>query len=362
VIKICPECGASNRINEKGEKDRFYCGSCRKPLFRRQRLSCFLAFLTLLWVVFPASILLLRALGPEFFWFGSLNLYAPQWIYALPGVIIVPAYLFFARRYLWFPVAILALIFGPLMGLVVSFPKDNPSKPHLRVMTYNIKWAERGSDKIVAEIVRENPDLIQFQDAGDALRHDDIKQVLSKYHVRSAGQYIVASKFPIVSFDPLNFPVTKNYFRPVRTVIDFGGRQIAIYDAHLLSPREGLVAVKREDLTLSLENASIRMSQATTLMSAISQEKLPHILTGDMNAPLGSVVCDTLMQDSYRDSFAESGRGYGYTYGRFTKVKTPYVRIDHIFFSPDWRAAKCWTGGIEGSDHVPVYADLWLNR
>jgi endonuclease/exonuclease/phosphatase (EEP) superfamily protein YafD len=39
----------------------------------------------------------------------------------------------------------------------------------------------------------------------------------------------------------------------------------------------------------------------------------------------------------------------------------PLVRIDHIFYSPDWQARAAWTHKGIGSDHQYLVAQLQLD-
>ena len=96
------------------------------------------------------------------------------------------------------------------------------------------------------------------------------------------------------------------------------------------------------------------------LAGVLRQETGPTILTGDLNAPVQSLVCRRLFSAGLRDAFSEAGIGYGYTYGRYTKIGRPYVRIDYILVSRHWQIQRCWGGNSKGSNHCPVIADLVL--
>jgi len=363
LLKKCPKCGSQNQIDDtKKLHGRYYCGSCRAVIYQVNHHPSWLAALSGIWALLLLGVTIIMRIGPELTWLGSLNLYLPQCVYALPGVVILPCYLLASRRYSWIPLLLLAYVFGPLMGLALPIVHSatGGSRTPIRVMTYNVKWAEHGAEYTEREIKAERPDILQFQDANGVLRFPEIEAALPGYNVRTTGQFIFASKFPIKSFDSMTFPVSRYQFSANRTVVSVNGTDLALWNSHLLSPRNGLNAVRRKDVAEMLDNASVRYVQSQALAGALKMEKLPFILTGDMNAPLGSLVCDTILDAGLKDAFAESGRGYGYSYGRFTRIGTPYVRIDHIFFSRAFAAKYCWNGGVEGSDHVPVYADLEL--
>jgi len=67
------------------------------------------------------------------------------------------------------------------------------------------------------------------------------------------------------------------------------------------------------------------------------------------------------------EAFAESDRGYGYTYGHFLLSRRfpwfphlSWMRIDHVIVSPGVEVQQCWTGTGRASDQRPVFADLRL--
>ncbi len=107
-------------------------------------------------------------------------------------------------------------------------------------------------------------------------------------------------------------------------------------------------------------NAEQRLFEAGRLADYVAVEPGPTLVTGDLNAPVQSLVCRRLFGAGLRDAFTQAGFGYGYTYGGYTRVRRPYVRIDHILASRQWQVRHCWVGNAAGSDHCPVIADLTL--
>jgi endonuclease/exonuclease/phosphatase (EEP) superfamily protein YafD len=143
-----------------------------------------------------------------------------------------------------------------------------------------------------------------------------------------------------------------------RTAVKVGKTWVALYDAHLLSPRVGLHGVRHRDFEALAANDDARYFESTRLAGYIRQERGPVLLTGDLNAPVQSLVCRNLFAAGLRDAFCDAGLGYGYSYGQFTKARFPYVRIDHIMFNKRLAAVNCRVGNAVGSDHSPVVADI----
>jgi endonuclease/exonuclease/phosphatase (EEP) superfamily protein YafD len=309
-----------------------------------------------------------NAAGPERWWWSSLNLYLPQWLWALPGLALLAAAGARQRRWACLPALGIAWVAGPLMGLCWPAPRAEPVRPGavgVRLMTYNVKWARR-STAIVREIAAARPDVLLLQDARPVLE-TEVAAALRGYSILQRGQYLVASRFPLETPEVRPFPgvpgrsTSFQYFRCRARV---GAAVVSVYNVHLLTPRAGLLAVRHEgDAGLGdLEsNTAARLFQAAVLAEALREERGPVLLGGDLNAPVQSMVCRALAGAGLADAFSAAGRGYGYTYGHLLRLRHSYLRIDHLMTSPHWEVLDCWTGGADGSDHRPVIADLRLH-
>jgi endonuclease/exonuclease/phosphatase (EEP) superfamily protein YafD len=306
-----------------------------------------------------------NALGPERWWWSSLNLYLPQCIWALPGLALLAVSLRYARSLAWLFLLPLLWVAGPLMGFCWSRSQpavDPATGTSLRVMTYNIKWAQRDLDAVMEAITDEKPDLLLLQDTGQAMEQG-LAKLLSGWHLCAAGQYVIASHLPLSGADVrwISFPGAKHTC--LRCRLQIGRRTVTLYDVHLITPREGLQALKQmedESIEEMQKNTSARLCQAGALVDYIRKEPGLILLAGDLNAPLQSLVCRSLQDERLTDAFAAAGRGYGYTYGHFLRPHISFLRLDHIFASRHWQVLRCWTGESAGSDHRPVIADLFL--
>lgn len=345
--------------------------SSRSPVWLRSLLLFYMAFL--------GGLFLSNRVGPERWWFGSLNLYLPQWLWGMPALVLVPMAFIWARRLIWLPLLCLLGVLGPLMGFCwpaggsAPSPGNHPSNTRrprsLRVMTFNVKWMRLDGAAAIRELDRARPDLVLFQDAnGTLVTQEELAAWFRGWHIRSIGQYLVAAKMPLSDAETSLFPLPQaadgpylNYFR-CRLQLD--GQMVTVYNLHLLTPRQGLVAVRhegQEGMDALSSNTTIRLAQAQMVANAVRSEKGPVLLTGDLNAPMPSLVCQELEKARMRDAFNAAGRGYGYTYGHMLRTRHSYVRIDHIFVSSHWQVKRCWAGGKDASEHRPVIADLVLS-
>jgi len=336
--------------------------------------ACSAAYLALL-----AALTLLNRFGADLCWPGALNLYLPQALWALPGLLLAALALPCARRWCWLPLLGVAWVAGPLMGFCSPWPGNRWEQGGLplRVMTWNVKYSAGDRPAQLAlrrEIEQQAPVVVLFQDAGGLL-DGPLAGYFRGWNVRSSGQYVVASRLPLGELQllPIAFPGAEQNL--VRTELLVGPLRVALYDVHLQSPRDGLNAlrgVRRNPgfLPVALwqlrENVAARLTQAGALREYLSRERGPFIVAGDLNSTESSRVCPLLEASGLHDAFSEAGRGYGYSYGHFLlQHRIPawnfsWMRIDHIMTSRQLAARSCWAGSSRASAHRPVIADLFL--
>lgn len=304
--------------------------------------------------------------GPERHWWSALNLYLPQYVWLAPGVLALGAAWSLQRRLVVLPALALTWTAGPLMGgcwNVSTSMERSPGAPHLRVMTYNVKWG-RNWDAARAEIARANPDLLLLQDAG-SFPGTDFQSLLPGWSRLSADQYLIASRYPLADQEQVPFPPPDKERGFLLATVRLGDTRVRVGSVHLRTPREGLTAVRergRDGLQQFQAECAYRLLQARTVATRLRTETGPMVIAGDLNAPVQSMVCQALFHLGLADAFSTASWGYGYTYGHTLRPGLSYMRIDHVLVSPHWHVERCWTGGTEGSDHRPVIADLSLLR
>lgn len=315
----------------------------------------------------------LLAWGAEHHWLLAALQYAPYWGWLIPVGIVAALSLMLGWRWRLLAGLALAITLGPVMGLVVS--RGDTGSGQVRLMTYNIKaflniHRDGGVDRVIWEVAEQNPDIVVMQDAGELMAtakppSDKVRKLIGDRQLYTFGQYIVASRLPLRDCADGLIAYDKDPHTYVHCVVTAYGQDVDLITAHLVSPRDGLNALRQRAWLGSMvweRNVAARLIQARTLADVVLRRKRPVILAGDLNAPERSMVVQSLIDAGLRDAFSAAGMGYGYTHGHSLRPGVSINRIDHILVSPEIGVADCVVGSKEGSEHRPVIADLLIHR
>lgn len=314
--------------------------------------------------------------GAERWWFGALNLYLPQVVWAVPSALLLAAALLARSRWAWAAALCLVWVLGPIMGFHWAWPRSARAgaRPPVRVMTCNAKYGPHDGRELLKEIDRHQPQLVLLQDAWGILK-GPLAASFRGWHVCSFEQYVIASRGPITGVKVLWADYPGGRLPVLRCVADLGGIPVACYSVHLQSPRESLNAFRPdrgpwrplEAIEELEQGARVRYLQAQGVRRLVAAETGAVLVAGDLNSPEASQVCATLEEAGLRDAFSQGGRGYGYTYGhlllryRLPWVRWSWMRLDHIMASRQFQVLRSWAGTRKASDHRPVLADLAWN-
>jgi endonuclease/exonuclease/phosphatase (EEP) superfamily protein YafD len=314
-------------------------------------------------------------------WWVELLRYTPYLVLLVPALLALA--LSIAVGWVWRAVAlgaVLVVVF-PIMGWAQGQPENGSTR--LRVMSFNIKSYKaddrpEGYEPILREIRQHDPDVLVMQDAQKLTDKwlpmpEVMKELLAARHTHLRGQYVIASKHPLRDCRTAPLSADPELGDYLRCIVEVQGQRLEIVNVHLLSPREGLVATRRERLG-GLDDWRInfghRLGQARHLAEDLARSRtlgrdkrpLPLLIAGDLNAPEASPVVQTLLGLGLRDAWSAAGTGWGYTHGHSLRPHLSFLRIDHVLVSPTLGLAEVVVGGAEASEHRPVIADIWLNR
>jgi endonuclease/exonuclease/phosphatase family metal-dependent hydrolase len=96
-----------------------------------------------------------------------------------------------------------------------------------------------------------------------------------------------------------------------------------------------------------------RLAQVAQIRSIVAQARESVVLLGDLNATPESAEIGAITED-LADAWVQAGVGPGYTYD----AESPHARIDYVLTSEGVVARTAAVVATDGSDHLPVVADL----
>jgi len=265
----------------------------------------------------------------------------------------------------------------------------------LKVLTYNVRafnlynWAnnEEAKDRIFKYVLKEDPDILCFQEYFTQERGifsaSDLYKILNKTPYRhihytigenSNFRYGIAtfSSYPIINKGVIRFEHTLN--TTIFSDIVVGDDTIRVYNNHLQSihfnkhhyaifdslklPTDDSQFRELIDISDRIRDASIRRSeQSDVIAEHITKSPYRVIICGDFNDTPCSYTYHRVKGDLV-DSFVEAGTGLGNTY--FGSL--PSFRIDYILHSKLIRSIYNERAKIRLSDHYPVLSYLQLNQ
>ncbi len=345
----------------------------KKVQKRKPRAGLFLSLIAYALILVVLTIL--NEIGSDRWWFGAVYLYLPQALWLLPLVPLTLFSLKYARRWIWVQGVFLLWVCGPIMGFHWNFRGQTPPNTHetvIRVMTCNIKFGLRDISELMKDMALYQPDVVFLQEASNML-YGPLGDFFRGWNAEAIDQYLILSRLPLSKAEVrwMSFPGEE--WPCLRTQVHVGQTPVTLYNVHFLTPRQGFKdfrAARRkpgllpEAIQTLQDNVENRLIQARKISDLIRQEQGPVMVAGDLNSSDASEACETLREAGLHDAFAESGRGYGYTYGHFLLrnrlpwIRNSWVRIDHIMLSKQLRSLRCWTGTGKASDHRPVIADV----
>jgi len=307
-------------------------------------------------------------------WWAELLRFVPFPAYLAPALLALGASWWLGWPWRAATLAGLAVI---LLG-VMDFRWGSPDagSGSFRLMTWNAKAFKYSTvadrdQRIAIELLEHDADVIVLQDADDYARPEatlpePVALALRGRTIYRHDEYVVASRLPLSGCQPHPMPVTDDVRYFVHCTLRVGETEIDLVTAHLLSPRAGLNAARREwfdgGLSEWRQNYQDRLSQVDALMRHLAGRQRPLILAGDLNAVEASPVVRSLKGLGLRDAFASAGRGFGFTHGHSLKPRFSFLRIDHALVSPQIGVVASRAGGREASEHRPVIADLLARR
>ena len=206
----------------------------------------------------------------------------------------------------------------------------------IKVMTFNVNSPgtdfEKKKSEIIAQIEAEDPDFLYLPELGTAGNevHERLKAVYpftnAPLHLRDDGVEPFYGKWPIDTIIGLSDPHA--YHSIYRILVSKETDTLAIYCCHLSSNLLDFSPNKWDALQKGYEE---RAQEADILYDALTHEKYPAIVMGDMNDISGSYTLGRIESAGLTDAWWKGGFGYGTTYHDHGLR----LRLDHILYDED---------------------------
>lgn len=177
---------------------------------------------------------------------------------------------------------------------------------------------------------------------------------------KKKAHQVIFSKFPIINRGYIDFPNTTN--NAMYVDISYDDEIIRIYNLHLESYRiddfhQLNTPSNYEHLFKRIPEAEkIRKEQAILVKNHMDNFNGKVILCGDFNSTQFTSIY-RLLKDSKKDSFVESGSGFGATY----KLSKYPFRIDYIIVDNAFEVLVHRNFNQKISDHEPIFVRLKAN-
>ncbi|MDX2246739.1 MAG: endonuclease/exonuclease/phosphatase family protein [Bacteroidia bacterium] len=304
----------------------------------------------------------------------------PSFLTFFLPVFILTFFYYFKKSVRWMAVS-LAAIFCCIWvaGKDVVFRNQSTSKSDgLKIASFNVGTFDFNPEKIdtVAALIRiMNPDVISLQEFrnhkldGDVYSLDYLKKKLEMpfaafvhlpIHIHGA---VLFSRYPIVAIDTLFLP-QREINSGILATIETPMGKIGVGNVHLSSFQASQTLDENEKVKdkfqAILDRVKIvlplQQEKVDLVLEKTRQYPYPLVIAGDFNSSPHTRI-GYQFRRRFKDSFAEAGKGLGWTYPLAGPVG---LRIDYQYFTNELHAVnhKIFTSRV--SDHFPIQATYHL--
>ncbi|KAF0238209.1 MAG: metal-dependent [Prolixibacteraceae bacterium] len=316
---------------------------------------------------------------PDKFWVSSFfGLAFPFFVAA--NILFIAIWSFFKPKFLFLSLVAVMVGWG-FVNRYFQFSGKNTEDEGIKVISYNVqnfhgkKEANQkaSANKILEFLDEKNANIICLQDITLRKKHIfNIAGVVNRlksinhYHYASNGATFGLATFtsyPIIKMGEIRYQNLPNMAIFTDVLID--GDTVRIFNVHLQSfhidPRKYDIIDspginERKDIEEIREIGGklkkafkIRAGQVREIRKLIDETPYPVIICGDFNDTPVSYTYQ-LLRGGFKDSFVESGKGFGRTY----IGKLPSYRIDNILYSEAFESYNFNLENVRLSDHLPV--------
>lgn len=242
--------------------------------------------------------------------------------------------------------------YAPQMQLATSLPEDAKTAPKITLLSHNIRFDNQDPLLEVEEIKRVNADLVFLQEI-TPIGYEILNEAgaFNDYPYSAIDSRMGARGLAIFSKHPLREASVEPSpgYPQQRAVANINGRDIVLWNVHLLSPVTGQIENWRADHEF--------------LRKKLHAETGDVLVAGDFNSTWSHTPFRKLIDNGYREAANDRGRGYARTWPVDEKLgqrAKGFIRIDHVLTRNNIRPVEIEEAGGSGSDHRAVITRLVL--
>lgn len=256
-------------------------------------------------------------------------------------------------------VRLLPLFVVLLVGMVVARPVRAESKTPLRLMTYNVNYANPDLDSALDAIEKADVDVVLLQEITSEWKRALEKRFEKQYphrmyriHTRAAGGLAVLSKHEITAEELFASP-NHGWFPAERLVIASPLGALQILHVHLRPAIDGGSWIKG-----FMTTPPLRRREIESYWKKIARD-MPTIVAGDFNEdPTGTSVAFLEKQGLTRASTSGPPTWHYVVENRGTKSDLLKLDIDHVMVDKSLVAHDATVLDAGASDHRPVIVTI----
>lgn len=309
-----------------------------------------------------AGLALLWRAGSQRWWAQVARVFAPHLFWPLAALL--PLALRsrdrWAKRAACLPAALFVAMYGRRM-----LPRGRVAAggARLRVATCNLCFRNQDARAIVAALGGLGADIVMLQELTPP-----VAQALAQLGGQYPHQLLHAAErqngLGIISRLPLRAASLDADARIQRASASLGQRQIALINAHpTIADMRWRRLLGRFPVLVGYAPGR-RQEHIDALLAQIDATAGDLIVAGDFNTAEGEPPYRQLAA-RLRDSFAEAGRGFGFTFPLGmggAPLPRPLIRIDYVWVRGAITPLRAARGRSGGSDHAAVVADLLVGE
>ncbi len=250
---------------------------------------------------------------------------------------------------------VLAIGAGPETWTLWPRSQRKPARSTLTLMSINLMYGKGDASMLLAQIERESPDVIVFQEwtpEGAALLRQSLAWTFAHSVEEPRDDAFGQAVFSRRAFveQPKVYPPLDGFHEPqISITVEHDGTPMRITNVHLLPPVSGSYFVQQRH----------GASELARWQADAARTDRPDVLAGDFNATNGSGIISAIRVAGMRDAHREAGWWRGSTWPRVgTLAYMPGLQLDHVLLGSRITCDGARVGADFGSDHRPVIVRL----